>query len=229
MIKAAFILAASASALGLATLSLAQESTDEQFMPVPGQAQENWFLQRASCMLAHNVNGVSRDVIRLQIGMGVSLEVMGERPRVRNNDTTPIRLLVDGAAEESYGIGLEWEGDGRSGYRISVSDELLDRMSAGRRLEIRTGERSLRAIDLAGAGPAIAAMRACHEEAATAMPDDANMSAMDMDMNLTNAMEAQADAIERREHVREFERPQRDVAGRKGRETVDIGQSLCPY
>ena len=84
MLKTALILVASASALGLATLSLAQESPDERFMPVG--SDPNWYLQRASCMLAHNVNGVSRDLIRLQGVMGVSLEVMGERPRVRNND-----------------------------------------------------------------------------------------------------------------------------------------------
>ena len=123
--------------------------------------------------------------------MGVSLEVIGERLRIRNGDNSPIVVTVDGAAEESYGIGFEWEGDGRSGYRIPVSDELLDRLSAGRRLEIRAGERPLRAVDLAGAGPAIAAMRACHDMAAMPTPD--NMAAMDMDMNFTNAMSEEPD------------------------------------
>ena len=179
MFKAAFILAAAASALGLATLSAAQESTDEQFMPVG--SDPNWYLQRAGCILARSENGDSAEIIRLQIAMGVSLEVIGDRLRVRNGDTTGIVVLVDGSAEESYGIGFEWEG-GRSGYRIPVSDELLDRLGGGRRLEIRAGGRRLRAIDLAGSGQAVAAMRTCYGEAA-AMP------AMPEESNLTNALD----------------------------------------
>jgi len=187
MRQAAFISVAAAAALGLAALAIAQESTDEQFMPVGGDP--NWYLQRSGCTLARSENGESREVIRLRIAMGVSLEVIGERPRVRNGDNSPIVVMVDGASEDSFGIGFAWE-DGRSGYLISVSDELLNRLSGGRRLEISAGGRRLRAVDLAGAGRAIAAMRACYE-AEAAMSDNMAMSddMMAMDMNFTNAMD----------------------------------------
>ena len=62
MIKGAFILAASAAVLGLATLSVAQESTDEQYMSVGDEP--NWYFQRSTCTLAHNVNGQSPAVVR---------------------------------------------------------------------------------------------------------------------------------------------------------------------
>ena len=64
MIKAAFILAASASTLGLATLSIAQEAADEQFMRVG--SDPNWYLQRAGCTIARSENGDSSEIIRLE-------------------------------------------------------------------------------------------------------------------------------------------------------------------
>lgn len=159
MIKAALILAASA-ALGIAALAAAQENPDDQFLSVGNDP--NWYLQRAGCTLARSENGNSDEVVRLQVAMGAHLEVVGRRPRVRNNTNAQIVLAVDGASEQSYGIGIEWEGDGRSGYRIPISDDMLQRISAGRRLEIRADGRPLRAVDLAGAGPAIAALQECY-------------------------------------------------------------------
>jgi len=207
MLKTAFILAASA-ALGL-TLSAAQESTDEQFMPVSDDP--NWYLQRSTCTLAHNVNGESRSVVRLRISMGVELDFVDPALRgVRQSDAAQFVVAVDGATEGSFGMGID-EGD-RWGYALSVSHELLDRMSTGRRLEARSGGRTLLRLDLAGAAAAIDAMRACHQAMSSAAPagdwnmsDNMNDSVMDMnmsdanwsdmgdmnalDMNYTNAMD----------------------------------------
>jgi len=190
MIKAALILAASASALGLATLSLAQEATDERFMPVSG-SDRNWYLQRSTCTLAHNVNGDSAAVVRLRIVMGVELDFVDPALRgVRQSDAAEFVVAVDGVNEGSFGMGID-EGD-RWGYALSVSHELLDRMSTGRRLEARSGGRTLLRLDLTGAAAAIDAMRACHREynLANAMAEEpVNESDMDMgmDMNMSDA------------------------------------------
>lgn len=199
MFKAAFILAASASALGLATLSLAQEATNDELYYSINQDPGPWFLQRSTCTLAHNVNGDSIAVVRLRIGMGVELEFLDPAlRRVEASEAAPFVVAVDGVTEEGFGIGII-EGD-RQGYRLSVSPEMLDRIGMGRRLEATTGGRTLLRLDLAGAPAAIAAMNACNEEAANAgnaMTDGSdNMTAMDMDVNRIDAMEDRADALQ---------------------------------
>lgn len=186
MLKAAIILAALAGS-GVAAFAATQQADDELFMPV-GE-NPNWFLQRAGCTIARSENGNSDDVIRLQIQMGAHLEVIGHRPRVRNGDTAQIALAVDGVSENSYGIGFEWD-DGRSGYRIPISDEMLDRIASGRRLQISAGGRPLRTVDLAGGAPAIAAMRTC-QDAAMSEP-----VSMDNNMVDTNAAGEMAEAAE---------------------------------
>lgn len=180
MLRPAIAVALMLALPGLAAFAMAQESTGDQFLSVGDDP--NWFLQRAGCTLARSENGNGDPVIRFQMGMGAQLEIMGTRPRVRNNDNVQIVLTVDGVAEQTYGIGLAWEGDGRSGYRIPISDELLERIAAGRRLEIRAGAQGWPAFDLAGAAPAIAAMRACYDE----MAGDTNM--MMEASNSSNAM-----------------------------------------
>lgn len=180
MLKAALILAAALAGSGFAAFAATQESEDEQFLSVGDD--RNWYLQRAGCTIARSENGNSDDVIRLRQMMGAHLEVIGHRPRVRNGDTARIVVAVDGASEESYGIGFAWE-DRRSGYRIPISDEMLERIGTGRRLQVSAGGRPLRAVDLAGAGPAIAAMRACYD----AMAGESENSVMEVS-NSSNAM-----------------------------------------
>lgn len=185
MFKPAPILAAAASALGLATLSIAQENIDDQFIAFSDD--RNWYLQRSTCTLAHNANGESRAVVWLRLGAGVSLEFVDPALRdVRQGVSTPLVVAVDGAGEDSVGTGIVEEG--RRGYGLLVSDEMLERIATGRRLEVRMRGRALLQRDLAGAGPAIAAMRACYEAVAVADRSDS-----DMDMNIVDAMENQAE------------------------------------
>ena len=187
MFKAAFILAASAAMLGLATLSLAQESTDDQFMAVGDSA--NWYLQRSTCTLAHSVNGQSAAVVRLRISMGVDLEFVDPALRgVRVTETAPFVVTVDGVSEEGFGMGIAEEG--RDGYRLGVSHEMLDRIIIGRRLEARSGGRTLLRLDLAGAAPAIDAMRTCHQAFLDSLPPVED----GMAMNAIDAAENAADA-----------------------------------
>lgn len=185
MLKAALILAASAAASSLATLSVAQENPDDRYMAFSDD--RNWYLQRSTCTLAHNVNGVSRAVVWFRLGAGVSLEFVDPALRdIRQGAEAPLVVAVDGAGEDSFGTGVVEEG--RRGYGLLVSDEMLDRIATGRRLEVRTRGRALLQLDLAGAGPAIAAMRACYEAIAVA-----DMTAPDM--NMVDAMENRADAL----------------------------------
>lgn len=189
MFKAAFIAAALAGS-GLAAFAVAQESTDEQFMPVSDDP--NWYLQRSTCTLAHNVNGDSAAVVRFRIGMGTEIEFLDPALRdVRQGVSRMIMVSVDGNAEESYSMGMHEEG--RQGYRLSLSHEFLDRISIGRRLEARAGGRTLLGLDLVNAATAVGAMRTCSEAIAEA---DMNANAMDMDMNMVDAMENAADALE---------------------------------
>jgi len=160
MFKTCLIIAAAASALGLATLSIAQDSRDDEFMPVGNDP--NWYLQRSTCTLAHSVNGESAAVVRLNIGMGVEMEFVDPAlRRVRQGATAEFTVAVDGAREWSLGTGIEEEN--RGGYRLSLSNEILRRIAAGRRLEAKTGRQTLLRLDLAGAGPAVNAMRACYD------------------------------------------------------------------
>lgn len=205
MFKAGFIVVASASGLGLASLSLAQDGSpdaaDERYVAVSAD-DPNWYLQQSTCTLAHNFNGDSLAVVRFRVAMGAEIEFVDPALRqVRQGRTATFMVVVDGAAEESIAMGID-EGN-RRGYRLSfASYEILDRIGAGRRLEATTGGRTLLRLDLAGAGPAFAAMRACYDAAAQAVPynmadtdmnfadgmaDEADMNAMDM--NVTNAMD----------------------------------------
>ena len=177
MFKAALILAASLALPGLAAFAVAQESMDEQYMPV--SEDPNWYLQRSTCTLAHSVNGDSPAVVRFRIGMGVEIEFVDPALRnVRQGVSAEFDVAVDGAREWGMGMGIAEEG--RRGYRLSLASyEILDRIGTGRRLEAMTGGRTLLRLDLAGAAPAIAAMRACYDAAAAeadTMVDDGNIS-----------------------------------------------------
>ena len=160
MLKA---LVLAASALGLAAVGLAQDDP-EQYWSIDDQPGP-WFLQRSTCTLAHNVNGESIAVVRLRASMGVEIEFLDPDLRgVRVDETAPFVVSVDGAREESFGMGIAEED--RQGYRLSVSDGMLERIRTGRRLEAGTGERTLLRLDLAGAERALAAMEDCILEAA---------------------------------------------------------------
>ncbi len=209
MFKAAFILVAALAGSGLAAFAVAQESTDEQYMAV-GDAP-NWYLERSTCTLAHNVNGDSPAVVRFRIAMGIEIEFLDPALRnVRQGHSSQFVVAVDGAAEDSFAMGIAEEG--RQGYRLSLASyEILDRISAGRRLEATTGRRTLLRLDLAGAAAAIAALRACDEEGANltnAMAEEpGNMSAMEMVMT-TNSTEARVDALENAATPEEMNRPE---------------------
>lgn len=152
-----------ASALGLATIALAQDNDPEQYWAV-GDGPP-WYLQRSTCTLAHNATGDSIAVVRFLIGMGIEIEFLDpDLRRVRVDEPVPLVLSVDGALEESLGTGIAEED--RRGYRLWVSEEMLARIRAGRRLEAGTRGRTLLRLDLAGADRAVAAMEECVLEAA---------------------------------------------------------------
>lgn len=201
MFKPALLLAAAASAPGLATLSIAQENSDDQFMAFSDD--RNWYLQRATCTLAHNVNGESSAVVWFRLGAGVSVEFVDPALRdVRQGVGTPLVVAVDGAGEDSLGTGIVEEG--RRGYGLLASDEMLERIATGRRLEVRMRGRALLRLDLAGAGPAIAAMRACYQAVA-----EADMTALDGNMSTIDAMENRADAMRNEATPEEVSSPNR--------------------
>lgn len=188
MIRPAFILVAALAGSGLAAFAVAQESTDEQYLSFSDDP--NWYLQRSTCTLAHSINGNSLEVVRFRIGMGVEIEFVDPALRsVRQGVTAEFDVAVDGASEWSLGMGID-EGN-RRGYRLSLaSDEILDRIAAGRRLEATTRGRTLLSLDLAGAEPAIRAMRDCH---ATMAGDG---STEDMNMSALNAMDERPGPLE---------------------------------
>ena len=157
MIKTAFMLAA--AALGLT--ALAQDNPDEQYLAVEGDGP--WYLQRATCTLAHNddATGVT---IWFRLGAGLDLEFADRRLRgVRDGSDTELLIAIDGRQDPTFAQGTSWE-DGRPGYRmLTLADPEL--LAAGRRLEIRRGGQALVQIPLAGAAPALAALRDCQEAA----------------------------------------------------------------
>jgi hypothetical protein len=170
--KAAFILAASLAALGLATLAAAQESTDDLFVSVPGD-EGPWYLQRSSCTLAHNAtdqaeNESERGILVVWFGTGTGTDIEFRDRRLGRGQIEAAATLVvtvDGAARGAYGAqGLVYANGGR-GYRLSGPPALLGAIAAGRRLELRRDGRPVLQLDLAGAGPAIAALRACRDDA----------------------------------------------------------------
>lgn len=177
MIKAAFILAA--SALGLETLAVAQDSADDQYLAVADDGP--WYLQRSTCTLAHNDNATGVTAW-FRISMGTDIEFADSSlTGVADNEDVGMLIVVDGTAEESFGQGATYD-DGRKGYRLFGGQELIDRIGAGRRLELRRGREAVLRLDLAGADVAMSALRACREaELASIEP------AMDMDANITNA------------------------------------------
>lgn len=181
MIKAACLLAASAAALGLATLSAAQDNPDEEYWSVTAGGGP-WFFQRSTCTPVHNASDQATNendhailVIWFRIGMGSEIEFADRRLRgIRDQEVVPLAATVDGARQDVYrGVGLSFP-DGRQGYRFDGPYELLDAIAAGRRLEVRRGGRPVLQLDLAGAGPAIAMLRACHAEAAEGAPEESD-------------------------------------------------------
>jgi hypothetical protein len=178
MLKA---LVLAASALGLAAVGLAQENDPDLYISIDDQPGP-WFLQRSTCTLAHNVNGNSIAVVRFRASMGVEIEFLDPDLRVRVDETAPFVVSVDGASEESLGIGIA-EGD-RQGYRLSAPDGMLVRISTGRLLEASTRGRTLLRLDLAGANRAVAAMEECILETAAAAL--ANGNGMDPFANATD-------------------------------------------
>ena len=172
MIKAAFLLAAAAAALGLATLTAAQDNPDEEYWTVT-DGHGPWFLRARphpgpnATDQATNENDHAILVIWFRIGMATEIEFADRRLRgVRDQEVVALAATVDGARQDVYrGVGLIFP-DGRQGYRFDGPYELLDAIAAGRRLEVRRDGQRVLELDLAGAGPAIAALRACHAEAA---------------------------------------------------------------
>lgn len=177
MIKAAFMLVA-ASVLGLATLAMAQDPADEDYLAVADDGP--WYLQRSTCTLAHNddATGVTA---WFRISMGTDIEFADRRlTDVEEHEDVAMVIAVDDASEESMAQGVTYD-DGRKGYRLFGMQELIDRIGAGRRLELRRGRQAVLRLDLAGADVAVSALSACREaELATMEP------AMDMDANFTN-------------------------------------------
>ena len=177
MIKAALMLAA--SVLGLATLAMAQGLSDDQYLAVAGDGP--WYLQRSTCTLAHNddATGVTA---WFRISMGTDIEFADSSlTSVAEHEDVGMLIVVDGATEETFGQGATYE-DGRKGYRLFGGQELIDRIGAGRRLELRRGRETVLRLDLAGADVAMSALRACRDaELATMEP------ATDMDSNIANA------------------------------------------
>lgn len=188
MRKTAIILAAALAGPGFAAFALAQENTDDQFMPI-SEVDQNWYLQRSTCTLAHSLNGNSPKVVRFRIGMGTEIEFVDPALRdVRQGQSRMIMVSVDGeGAEESYSMGIHE--DGRQGYRLSLSGEFLERIATGRRLEARAGGRTLLSLDLDFAEAAIGGMRNCTETMANGGADPATSAE-----NAADAMDNAADA-----------------------------------
>ena len=164
MIKSAVILAA--AALGVA--ALAQDNPDEQFLAVEGDGP--WYLQRTTCTLARNddATGVT---IWFRLGMGLDVEFADRRLRgVRDGSDAELVVAIDSRQEQTFAQGTSWE-DGRSGYRM-LTISAPDALASGRRLEIRRGGQALVQIPLAGAAPALAAMRDCQQSAGDMIVDE---------------------------------------------------------
>lgn len=190
MRKAAVILAAAMAGSGFAAFAVAQENMDDQFMPI-SEVDQNWYLQRSTCTLAHSLNGNSPKVVRFRIGMGTEIEFVDPALRdVRQGQSRMIMVSVDGeGAEESYSMGVHE--DGRQGYRLSLSHEFLERVATGRRLEARAGGRTLLSLDLDFAEAAIGGMRNCTETMANGGADQAYSVE-----NQTYTVENRADALD---------------------------------
>jgi hypothetical protein len=170
--KAAFILAASLTGLGLATLAAAQGSTDDLYVSVPGD-DGPWYLRRSNCTLAHNATDQAENesdrgilVVWFRTGMGTDIEFRDRRlGDAQMRGAATFVVTVDGATQGAYGArGMAYSNRGR-GYRLSGPPALLDAIAAGRRLEFRRDGRPVLQLDLTGAGPAIAALRACWSDA----------------------------------------------------------------
>lgn len=170
--KAALILAASLAGLGLATLAAAQGATDDLYVSVPGD-EGPWYLLRSSCTLAHNAtdqaeNESERGILVVWFGAGTGTDIEFRDRRLGRGQigaAATLVVTVDGAAQGTYGAqGLVYANGGR-GYRLSGPPALLGAIAAGRRLELRRDGRPILQLDLAGAGAAIAALRACASEA----------------------------------------------------------------
>lgn len=166
--KAAFILAASLTGLGLATLAAAQGSTDDLFVSVPGD-DGPWYLRRSNCILAHNAtdqaeNESDRGILVVWFRTGTGTEIQFRDRRLRSAEmrgAATFVVTVDGAMQEVYGAqGMIYANGGR-GYRLFGPPALLDAIAAGRRLEFRRDGQPVLQLDLTGAGPAITALRAC--------------------------------------------------------------------
>ena len=177
LIRAAIILAASLAAAGLATSSPAQDDPDEEYWSI-NEEPGPWYLQRSTCTLAHNATDRAekeRDrgvvVVWFRTGGGAEIAFRDRNSRDRIRDGQPVRLnvTVDGAARPVLGAQGQRFENGR-GYRIFAEEAMLDAIAAGRRLEFRRGGRPVLLLDLAGAGPAIAALRACQAEAEEPAP-----------------------------------------------------------
>lgn len=170
--RAAVILAASLAGLGLATLAAAQDSTDDLFVSVPGD-EGPWYLQRSSCTLAHNAtdnaeNESDRGILVVWFGTGTGTDIEFRDRRlagVQMAGAAAFVVTVDGVRQGVYGArGMAYDNGGR-GYRLSGPPALLGAIAAGRRLELRRDGRPVLQLDLTGAGPAIAALRACWNDA----------------------------------------------------------------
>lgn len=180
---------------GAAAPAAAQESGDDMSMPVgedsdddlymPVGEDHDWYLQRSTCTLAHSANGESLEVVRFRQTMGTEIEFVDPALRnVRDGESADFEVAVDGASEQAWGMGIHE--DDRQGYLLTLgSPDILDRLAAGRTLEARAGRRTLLRLDLAGAGPAIAALREC---------SGAMDAAAEMDTSTTDALEDAADA-----------------------------------
>lgn len=82
-------------------------------------------------------------------------------------------VTVDGAIQEVYGAqGMLYTNGGR-GYRVFGPPALLDAIAAGRRLEFKRDGQPVLQLDLTGAGPAIAALRACWNDGQEAVSEEA--------------------------------------------------------
>lgn len=173
MVKVGIILAASAAALSAATLGRAQEPSEE-YLSVPGRTGP-WYLQSSTCTLAHNEGDRGTRVVWFRLSMGAEIEFADRDLRgVRDGEAT-LTLAVDGQAQPVHTAqGVVYE-DARGGYRLFGPPEWLDAVATGRRLEVRRAGRPVLQLDLPGAGPAVAALRDCWNEAAATAPDESNV------------------------------------------------------
>ena len=170
--KAVFILAASLTGLGLATLAAAQGSTDDLYVSVPGD-EGPWYLRRSTCTLAHNAtdqaeNENDRGILVVWFGTGTATDIEFRDRRLGRaqiGGAATLVVTVDGATKGAYGAQAMAYAEGGRGYRLSGPPELLGAIAAGRRLEFRRDGWPVLQLDLNGAGPAIAALRACWNDA----------------------------------------------------------------